>query len=519
MTENSRRVAIATPHHLATRAAGAAIERGGNAVDAAIAATAVLTVVYPHQCSVGGDLIAMVRQPFGATRAILSVGAAAHSVDVGKVQARHSRMPGRGPLTVTVPGFVAGLAAVADQGARLPLADAWRRAGTLAARGVPVAPGLASALAANRAVLARDAGASAVLLHPGGAPLRAGETLVQTALADTLRRLEDGPQDFYTGELAGRLAAGLRRLGSPLTAEDLATHRAELAVPVHHRRGDVCWSAPPPPSQAVTLLAVLGSATARSAGQVLARCLRVAAVRDAQLADPRVATVSTENFVAAADAGTDTQPSRGAGMPRPNGDTVAVTALDSDGLAVSIVASVYQSFGSGLLDPATGIVLHNRGSAFSLEPSHPGRLRPGARPPHTLSPVIAVRTGEQPVVAAIGCQGGRAQPWILAQLADELLDAEDLTAVLGRPRWVFGSRDIGATEPTLAVETATVPTDLAAVAAVSGLRTRAVGVPWDEAGHVQIARLDRRGVHAAADPRADGAAITTLVPATEGNPP
>jgi gamma-glutamyltranspeptidase len=507
-------VAVASPHHLATAAAARAVELGGNAIDAAIAAATVLTVVYPHQCSVGGDLIAMVREPSGRTRAVLSVGASAGQLDVDEVRARHTRMPGRGPLTVTVPGFVAGLTAIAGQGARLPLASAFGHAATLAELGVAISAGLARALAANAAVLAGDPGAASVLLHDNIHPPRVGETLVQPALASTLRRLAESPTDIYTGELAAVLADGLRRCGSPLDDTDLAAHRAELADPVAHRRGDVLWSVPPPPSQAVALLAVLGDAFGRPAGQVLARSMRVAAVRDAQLADPRVAMVPIEKFFTAADAETVAILSRGKGMPRPNGDTVAVTAVDSDGLAVSIVASVYQSFGSGLLEPNTGIVLHNRGSAFSLEPDHPGRLRPGARPPHTLSPVIAVRDGGRPVVAAIGCQGGRAQPWILAQIADDLLEpaSDDLPTMLRAPRWVFGSRDIGAAEPTLVVETDAVPDDLAEVAAAYGLATLAMGAPWDEAGHVQVARLDHLGAGAAADPRADGSAITVTAP-------
>jgi len=525
MSRPAGQVAVAAPHRLATEAGGRAVSRGGNALDAAIAAAAVLAVVYPHQCSIGGDLIALVREPSGEIRATLSVGAAAQQLDVAGIAAGHERMPGRGPLSVTVPGFSAGLAALAGQGALLPLAEAWQYAATLAERGVPVAAGLAAALDANRTVLAADPGAAVLL--------QSGDTLRQPALAATLAHLAEDPLDLYTGEVAARLAAGLRRLGSPLTGDDLAAHRAELAEPIRHQRGDVSWFVPPPPSQAVALLAVLGARSGLSAAELLDRSLRVASVRDALLADPRVADVPLAEFFAAADTDGSRVPIPARGVPKPAGDTVAVTAVDTDGRAVSIVASVYQSFGAGLLEPDTGIVLHNRGSAFSLDPEHPGRLRPGARPPHTLSPAIAVHTGAAPAVAALGCQGGRAQPWILAQLADAVLSpsappeapprADDLTALLRRPRWVFGAREIGAAEPTLVVETGSVPADLAAVAAAHGLRTRALGTTWDEAGHVQVALVDDAGARGAADPRADGSALTVPVtgtaaarPATEG---
>ena len=503
MSPPRREVAVAAPHRLATEAGARAVAEGGNALDAAIAAAAVLAVVYPHQCSIGGDLIALVRTPSGEVRATLSVGAAARRTPVDEIRAAHERMPGRGPLTVTVPGFTAGLAALAAQGARLDLADAWRASAELAEKGVPVAAGLAAALRANRSVLAADPGSAAVLLRIAG---DGDSTLRQPALAATLARLAEDPLDLYTGESAAVLAAGLRRLGSPVGADDLAGHRAEVVEPVHRRRGEVCWFVAPPPSQGVALPAVLGRTQGLSAAEVLDRSLRVAAARDAMLGDPRVADVSVKAFYAAADGGG--VPNRVRGAVKPAGDTVAVTAVDTDGYAVSIVASVYQSFGAGLLEPETGILLHNRGSAFSLDPAHPGFLRPGARPPHTLSPALAVRGGGEPMIAALGCQGGRAQPWILAQLADDLLCADDLAEVLGRPRWVFGAREIGEAEPTLVVEHESVPADLAEVAAAHGLRTRALGATWNDAGHVQVARVDAGGARGAADPRADGGALT-----------
>ena len=605
MSPPRREVAVAAPHRLAAEAGARAVAEGGNALDAAIAAAAVLAVVYPHQCSIGGDLIALVRTPSGEVHATLSVGAAARRTPVDEIRAAHERMPGRGPLTVTVPGFTAGLAALAAQGARLDLAEAWRTAADLAERGVPVAAGLAAALRANRSVLAADPGSAAVLLgdgsdstlrqlaadsnsvpaaepgsgavllgddggsarrqlaaDPGSAVVLLGDDggsalrqsaadsnsvpaadpgsdavllgdnggsalrqsaadsnsaavlprddgdsiLRQPALAATLMRLAEDPLDLYTGESAALLAAGLRRLGSPLAEDDLAAHRAEVAEPIHRRRGDVCWFVPPPPSQAVALPAVLGRTPGLTAAELLDRSLRVAAARDALLADPRVADVWPKAFYAAAD--DDGPPISSGGAVKPAGDTVAVTAADTEGYAVSIVASVYQSFGAGLLEPDTGILLHNRGSAFSLDPDHPGFLRPGARPPHTLSPAIAVRGGAEPMLAALGCQGGRAQPWILAQLADDLLRADDLAQVLRRPRWVFGAREIGEAEPTLVVEHESVPADLAEVAAAHGLRTRALGAAWDDAGHVQVALADGRGARGAADPRADGGALT-----------
>ena len=127
--------------------------------------------------------------------------------------------------------------------------------------------------------------------------------------------------------------------------------------------------------------------------------------------------------------------------PRAAGDTVAMTAVDEEGRAVTLIQSLYAHFGSGLLEPETGIVLHNRGGGFSLEPGHPGCLAPGARPPHTLCPSM-VHAGD--AVIAFGCQGGRAQPQILAQVASAVADpSSDLQAAVGRPRWIVGGADLG----------------------------------------------------------------------------
>jgi oxamate amidohydrolase len=498
-------VAVATPHHEATTAAAQAVEAGGNAIDAALAAAAVLTVVYPHQCSLGGDLLAVIREPGGAVRAVLSAGAAAASLDVDAVRARHRRMPGRGPLTVTVPGVVAGWTELAGQGAARPLSEALTRAAEIAERGTRVSPGLRRTLLANAELLARDPGAADTFFDDG-APLVEDALWRQPALATTLRRLAEDPGDFYAGQVAGVLADGLRRLGSPLTRDDFAAHRVEVAPALVREIDGATWYAAPPPSQAPALLAVLGNNPHRPAAELFARSIRVAAARDAVLADPRVVPVDVTRFFAAADESEMFAAPPGPGAPKPAGDTVAVTAVDTDGRAVTLIQSVFQSFGSGLVEPRTGIVLHSRGSAFSLDPRHPAFLRPGARPPHTLSPVLAVTEAG---VLALGCQGGRAQPWILSQVAGDLIDpaTTDLRAVLGRDRWVFGGADIGQDRPTLVVESDEVDPPLAQVAHAAGLAVSARGDRWDEAGHIQVCRLAGSQLSAASDPRADGESI------------
>ncbi|MFI1337778.1 gamma-glutamyltransferase [Streptomyces sp. NPDC020845] len=508
MTAASRLI-LAAPHPAALAAARQAAERGGNAVDAALAAAVALTVVYPHQCSLGGDLIALVHSPDGTVRAVLSAGAAAHDVDVDALRAADRRMPAQGPQTVTVPGAVAGWAELAEaHGTPGALAAALRDAAALAEEGATVSAGLARAVREQSARIAADPGLSALLTGPGGAPLDEGDPLPQPRLAAVLRALADDPSSFYRGAVAEALADGLRRAGSPLTASDLAAHRTESAEALTLDVLGARWWTAPPPSQGASLLAVLEAAAAaatlpepRRTGLLAARCQDASAARDRLLGDPRGTEVDLDGLLRPA-------PLAGA-RPlkppfRPAGDTVAVTAVDSSGLAVSLIQSVYQTFGSGICEPDTGIVLHNRGSAFSLLPGHPALFGPGLRPPHTLCPVLG-RSAD--LLLAAGCQGGRAQPQILAQTVPDLMDpAADPVAVLDRPRWVVGARDIGHATQTLLAEPGSVP------AATPGFPSDVpvVVAPGrtDLAGHTQVVRLAADGrLDGASDPRADGATL------------
>jgi len=492
-------VALAAPHPAALDAARQMVRAGGGAVDAAIAAAAALAVVYPHQTSVGGDLVALVRDgASGSVDAVLSAGAAPMGIDPAELRAAGERMPPGGPLSVTVPGVVDGWRALSQRWGRLPWADLLDPAIELARSGAIAAPGLVRAIAQRSAVIDADPGLSS-LVRPGGATLRAGDTFRQPALAGTLEEIARRPRDFYDGPLAARIAGALAAFGSPMAADDLAAHRARLVPSLAVQVGGRRWSVAPPPTQGVALLATLLSAGGGGAG-ALVRSARAAELRrDAHLADPGTEAGAPSGLDRFLDGGVP--PAALAGTARPAGDTVAVTAVDADGTAVSLISSVFQSFGSGLLDPETGVLFHNRGSAFSLDPAHPAMLRPGARPPHTLCPAVVESDG---AVVALGCQGGRAQAWILSQIADGV-DADDLDAVLRRPRWVIGSRDLGLAVPGMKAEPGV---DSAATGAAEdlGLEVHHWSRLEDEAGHVQVARSRDGALDAASDPRADGSA-------------
>jgi oxamate amidohydrolase len=495
-------VAVAAPHPAAVEAAESAVAAGGGAIDAALAAAVALTVVYPHQCSAGGDLVALVHHPDGRVQAVLSIGAAAAAVDVVALRAAGDRMPGQGPHCVTVPGVVAGWEALVRLGGSSALLTrALTHAAGLAADGVPVSAGLARALADRKDAIHTDPGLRAVFA-PGGELLAEGAALVQPALARTLRELARDTASYYSGPVADALAAGLRRLGSPLTAGDLAAHRAEYAEPLTLQVGEARWWAAPPPTQGAILLALLNAAPS------VEHFRASAAARDRLLGDPRRGPVDLATLLHPWQT-----PVRETGaQPRASGDTVGITAMDDTGLAVTLIQSVYAWFGSGILEPETGLVLHSRGSAFSLTEGHPALIGPGLRPPHTLCPLIG-RTDD--VLLAVGCQGGRAQAQILAQTAPALLDpAASPDEVLARPRRVLGGRDLGFEGETLLAEPGAPTGDTPSSIPVA----HAAG-PSDDAGHVQtVRRIPGPVFQAAADPRADGRGAVLTTPSKEMTP-
>ena len=491
-------VAVAAPHSDAIDAATGAVAAGGNALDAALAAAAVLTVVYPHQCSLGGDLLAVVHDGSGAATAVLSAGAAPAAIDVATL-GRDKRMPRQGPHTVTVPGAVAGWQALADLGAALPLRSALERARDVAAEAIVVSDGLARSLRERREAVVGDEGLRTVFA-PDGEPVAAGDIVAQPALATTLEQLVEDPDAFYRGSVAERLVDALRSRGGHHTAADFADHRAVVEPALERTVHGVTWWTVPPPGPGAVFVRLLPVALGGAGdADLLEACLVASNVRDRLLGDPRTGPIDV-----AALMGVGGVPSGGTVCSDDSGDTVAVTAADSAGRTVTLIQSVYQAFGSGILDPATGIVLHNRGSAFSTDAASPARVAPGSRPPHTLCPVVATTpTG----AVALGCQGGRAQPWILAQLAaDAVRDQIDPAHLLDRGRWVIGSVELAQPELTLVAEPAV--DAVVDAAAARGLPVVRHPGRYDGAGHVQLVRriASRHGAtfDGASDPRADG---------------
>ena len=518
------RWAVATPHPAASEAAAAAFANGGNAVDAALHAAVTLAVVYPHMCGVGGDLFALVQNPDGKLVAIDSSGRAPRSVDPERLRgANGTTMPDAGPATITVPGAVRGWEAVHRQGAVRPWADAFGAA-IAAAGGFPVSRDLAWSIARRADELRSDPGFAEVF-YANGIPSE-GDLLVQPALARTLQTLaEDGADSLYVGAIGERFIAGLRTLGAPISTEDLAAHTADLLPPLRGRYRDLDISVTPPASQGFVLLEALAAVerleidpdpTGADAATIARILIAASSDRDRHLADPEAMAIHVsglldDGHVAAlcdiVRGDLEGHPAPGPVRPHLPGDTIALVTADADGWGVSLIQSLFSGFGAGILEPVTGIVPHDRGACFTLEPGHPNQLAPGKRPAHTLMPVAVHRDGE--LVALTGTRGGHGQPQIdlmtLVRAFD--LGLDPFESVAG-PRWLVGGMSPLVGDPWIEAERS-VPEEVRASLAREGFRVEVLDRVDRAVGHAQLLRIGPGVLAAGTDPRSDGGAVAS----------
>ena len=515
--------AIASPHTLATQAGAVAFERGGNAIDAALAAATTLAVSYPQACGVGGDLFALVQRPSGEVVAINASGRAPKGTDIRAARsAGNGQMPRKGPLTVTVPGAVSGWEALHNQGATLPWKDAFSQAIAFAHGGVVISRGLAASLAADEGSKAADPGLGAIFF-PDGLALSIGELFRQPALGETLLAIAaQGSSALYEGEVGRRFVEGLRAVGCPISAEDLEAHRADLLSPLRGRYRDLDVLVVPPNSQGFVLLEILAAVERLGIdpdpfgpdAAALALVLRAAATdRDLHLSDAdrmriHPSTLLEDGHIAALCDDVRRGTVDPAPPPGPSGgsDTAALVTADSQGHAVSLIQSLYEGFGSGILEPLTGIVAHNRGACFSLEPGHPNELAPGVRPAHTLMPVLAQREGRPFIVA--GTMGGHAQPQINAMTIVRALDLGLSPGdAVAAPRWLSAAMEPEVAEPYVVAESGVPAATLEALSR-GGFRVEAT--PTDgSTGHAHMILITEEGLQSGSDPRADGSALAS----------
>lgn len=442
--------AVSADHPLAAQAGLTVLRAGGNAVDAALAMATVLAVVRPHMNGVGGDLFALFYEAeTGRVTALNASGPAGALAEPAFFRARgHTEVPETGALSVSVPGAVGGWMAAHDRYGTMPLRELMKYGIDYARNGFPVTTRLASDIEAGAATLNEPARA---LYLPDGAAPTPGSLLRNPALAVTLERIVDeGAAGFYEGSVAEHIGAFIESEGGYLRASDLAAYEPEWTEPLKGEYLGHTLHVMPPNSQGATQLALLEMCKAFDLGALghnsadylhtLIELKKLAfADRDRWISDPRFSEVPLDalldpaylarraTLVDPSRAATDVNPGvgDGGGVASPgeglddSGDTVFLTVVDAQGNAVSWIQSLFHTFGSGLLEPETGVVLQNRGALFTLDPEHPNVIAPGKRPYHTLTPTLALRGGQ--LAFTLGTPGGDGQTQTLLQIIQNLL--------------------------------------------------------------------------------------------------
>lgn len=451
----------ATSHPLATATALSVLKEGGNAVDAAIAASATLTVVEPHMTGIGGDCFVILAEPDGSIHGLNGSGRAPAGVDAQWYRDRGlPAVPEVGPLSITVPGAIKAWETLHGRFGKLPFDRLLADAVGYAENGFAVHARVAWDWARHVDVLAADEGGALHYLVNGAAPA-VGTRHRQPALAATLRAIaSQGARAFYEGEIAAEMARTVQAKGGFLTEADLAGVTADWVEPIStaYHGHDVLEL--PPNGQGITALVLLNLMAELGAGKfgpdsperyhLQIEAGRIAyAVSERDLADPATMRVTVRDILSRQTTSGLARlfdPARrnpAIGLPPiPRADTVYLTVVDRDRRAISFINSTYDAFGSAVVTPKSGIALQNRGACFNLIPGHPNEIGPGKRPLHTIIPGMLMKNGR--AVAPFGVMGGGYQPMGHAHVLSNLLDhGMDPQEAIDHPRLFWDDDDRG----------------------------------------------------------------------------
>ncbi len=512
------RSAAATSQPLASWAAISVMERGGNAVDAAVAAAAMLNVVEPHMTGMGGDMFALLwSAEEGRLVGLDSSGRSGSGMSREALAAAGlGDVPASGPRSVTVPGAVAGWAALLERFGTMTFAEVLAPAIRVAEEGFPVTPIIAGQWAAAADKLRADPGAAATYLVGGRRAPRAGEWFRSPELAASFRLVAGGGADaFYTGAPGRRLVDGLEGLGGFLTREDLAGHEARWVTPLSTDfAGHTLWELPPA-GQGIAALEMLRILEGFDLGVMghnspayLHHLIEAKKLAFADLAghvgDPDHMRIPPRALLA-----DDHVNSRRALLNRraaadrvdpgavvPESETIYLCTADEHGNMVSFINSLYEGFGSGVVIPGTGFALQNRGACFTFEEGHPNQVAPRKKPLHTIIPAFVTRGGEPWL--AFGVMGGSMQPQGHVQvLLNLLVFGMNLQAAIEAPRFRHtAGRDV-------AVE----GMGRTAEVALALMGHHVIDPSLTSFGGGQAVMRLERGWAAGSDPRKDGMAV------------
>ena len=505
----------ATSHPLATLAAIDAMRAGGNAVDAALTAVAVLCVIEPHMTGIGGDCFALISEPGKPVWGYNGCGRSGAKASAEALLAKGMRaIEPTSPYSINVPGAVEAWGAILQAHGTFSLDRVLQPAIKYAERGFPVSARVASDWRGLVAKLGNSPGASKHYLPGGRAPAE-GDIVKLPALAATLKAIaKDGPRAFYEGPIAEDMVATLQQRGSVLSLDDFAKHRGEVVTPISTNYRGIDLVEIPPNTQGLTALVMLNilenfdlasvDALGAERFHLMLEAARLGfAVRDTHIAEPShmrfpAAALNDKAFAKALAGKIDRNkrvplPS----APTPGSDTVYLTMVDKDRRAISLINSLFSSFGSAICTAKTGVMFNNRGSGFLLSPGHPNTLGPSKRPMHTIIPALAMRGGR--CDTTFGVMGAHYQPMGHVQMVLNLFDfGMDVQQAIDAPRAFF--------EGDWTVIERGMP-----AATVEGLKTRGHNImiapsPWGGAQAIRV-DWDRGVLIGGSEPRKDGCAL------------
>lgn len=426
----------ATSHPLAAQEALAVMRAGGNAVDGAIAGAVILGICEPAMTGLGGDLFALVSEPGKPVVALNASGRAPAGMTAEALRAEgHQTVPVKSAHAVTVPGAVDGFCALSERFGRKPLAELLAPAIRYAETGVPLAERAADDWQVEGDGLSAEA---ARRLTPEGGPRR-GALFRDPGTAEVLRRIAaEGRDGFYAGEVAEDMVASLRALGGVHTLDDFAATSSDWGSPISGHYSGVDLLEHPPNGQGATAILILNilkhfdiaamDPWGAERVHVEAEATKLAYdARNRIIADPDhtarlefMLSEETAARLAALIRRDAVLPASLPGAEAVHKDTVYVTAVDENRMAVSLIYSIFHSFGSGLISDRFGILFQNRGAGFTLEPGHPNELGPRKRPMHTIIPAMLAEGGK--VTASFGVMGGQYQSTGHARFVSNLRD-------------------------------------------------------------------------------------------------
>jgi gamma-glutamyltranspeptidase/glutathione hydrolase len=526
---------VATSQPLAARAGVQILERGGNAVDAAIATNAAMGLMEPTGNGLGGDLFAIVYEAkTGTLHGLNASGWAPSGLTVEFLRSKGmTDMPQRGIYSVTVPGVVAGWTALREKLGRLDFATLLAPAIYYAEHGFPVAEVTARGWGASVKRLAADPSSAETFLIDGRAP-RAGEVFKNPNLAKSLRRIaEKGRDGYYTGATAEAIVAASTALGGTMTLADLAEFKPEWVKPIQTMYRGWTVSEIPPNGQGIAALMMLNlmeRSPIKDLGFQDSRALHVM-IEAKKLAyadmlhyvgDPRFAEVpvarmldkqhaaARAKLIDAAKAQCQVTPSSFDGITSAQGnDTIYLTVVDRDGNIVSLIQSNYSGFGSGVVPKGVGFMLQNRGGLFTLEPDRPNTLKPRKRPLHTIIPAFMEKDG---VRIGFGIMGGwnqaQAHAQFVSHIADHGLTIQQALEAGRFTKATFDGCDVEIEE--------LIPASTRDALTALGHQLKVVPRRSSTFGWGQAVMSDKAGVHfGASEPRHDGAAIPEAAPIGE----